>query len=117
MTLTQRERKSEVVDNSLDYSLDGMTIDEAIAYLKKEQDRLIQKYPSSTPFIRISYGYDDHDELHLVMEREETDEEFAARVKKVKESDEILLKQRQEQVQALAASLGMKLVPMEDGSK
>ena len=51
------------------------------------------------------------------MEREETDEEFATRVKKTKELDEILLKQRQEQVQVLAASLGMKLVSMEDGSK
>lgn len=81
--------KSNIASRSVMYQLDGLTIDEAVAFLQTERDVIKVKYPEVTRIaLDVYYNNDDNLDLQVLYFLPESDEEYRKRVEAIKKQEE-----------------------------
>jgi hypothetical protein len=70
------------------YDLDGLTMDQVIAWAEKIRDEWSSKGYSDIRIALEGYGYDGGVELHIKGDREETDTEYEKRIENIRKERE-----------------------------
>jgi hypothetical protein len=98
----ERKTVSKEIDQ-IDYVLNGLTIDEAIAWLQKQKTDNARIYPEFSTFkLELCQNYDGEQGLYIRGERLENDAELAKRQKE----EDTWKEYRRQQFEALKKEFG-----------